>query len=119
MAMIRTNIEINDAAIQRKLDSLVSDEATMLEIHNEFAKRCDPYVPFLEGLLSQTVEVTAQGVRYVQPYARYQYYGVLFNHTLEHHPQASAKWDEAMMAEHGDEFRAQIHDIIRRRARQL
>ena len=114
MAFIETYVDINDRAIQNKLDTLI-DNSTMLEIHNLFAKMCDPYVPFLEGPLSQTVEVTANSVKYIQPYARYQYYGTDFNHTTDYHPLASAEWDQAMLREKGDEFKAQVRDILRRR----
>ncbi len=118
MALIEVNVDIMDKSIEDKLDSLV-DDRTMLQIHDLLAKMCDPYVPFLEGPLSQTNEVTPQGVRYVQPYARYQYYGTEFNHTIDVHPLASAMWDKAMLRDHGDEFRVQVHDILRRRAKEL
>lgn len=97
----------------------VNNATTMLAIHNTLAKMCDPYVPFLEGPLSQTIEVSPQGVRYTQPYARYQYYGVNFNHTTEYHPLASAQWDKAMLQNKGDEFRREVEFIVRERLRKL
>jgi len=108
--------------LMKKLDLLKEDEIgnsrMMYAIHNTLAKRCDPYVPFLEGPLSQTAVVTSESVRYIQPYARYQYYGDDFNHTLEYHPLASARWDEAMMRDRGDEFVQEVEEIIRERVRQ-
>lgn len=101
-------------AIQRKL-SEINNPTTMLAVHNTLAKMCDPYVPFLEGPLSQTVQVSSDGVRYTQPYARYQYFGDNFNFTLEKHPLASARWDKAMMRDHGGEFIAEVEEILRRR----
>ena len=118
MAFIETEVHINDSAILDKLDNLV-DDTIMLEIHNTFAKMCDPYVPFLEGPLSQTIEVSPKSVKYVQPYARYQYYGTEFNHTLDYHPQATALWDKVMMSEHGEEFVEEVQNILARRAREL
>ena len=114
------------ASVQIRLKSKLSDElqkrlaqlnnpTTMLAIHNTLAKRCDPYVPFLEGPLSQTFQVSADGVRYTQPYARYQYYGDNFNHTVEYHPLASARWDKAMMRDHGQEFIQEVEEILVRR----
>jgi hypothetical protein len=91
----------------------VNNPTTMIAIHNTLAKRCDPYVPFLNGPLSQTNQVSAEGVRYIQPYARYQYYGTDFNHTLDYHPLASAMWDKAMLRDHRDEFNREVEDIIR------
>lgn len=110
--------KLNDQALQNKINNLC-DDATMLEIHNLLAKMCDPYVPFLEGPLSQTIEVTSEYVRYTQPYAHYQYTGDNFNFTKEKHPLASARWDEAMLRDHKDEFLAGVKEILVRRAREL
>ena len=112
------NIKVNKRAIGAKVESLI-DNKVMTEIHNLYAKMMDPYVPFLEGPLSQTTEVTENGVKYTQPYAHYQYEGLEFNHTLDYHPLASAHWDEAMLRDRGDEFRKQVEDILKRRAREL
>lgn len=116
MASIKVGVQIS-AALRNKLSGL-ADPATMLAIHNTLAKRCDPYVPFLNGPLSQTAQVSSDGVRYVQPYARYQYYGDNFNHTVDYHPLASARWDEAMLRDHGQEFNAEVEDILKRRLEQ-
>lgn len=105
-----------EKALRKKLEEL-NNPTTMLAIHNTLAKKCDPYVPFLEGPLSQTIEVTSEGVHYIQPYARRQYYGENFNHTTEHHPLASAKWDEAMMRDKRDEFKAEVQAIVEERIR--
>lgn len=110
MASVTVDVKINNA-LQQKL-AQINNSTTMLAIHNTLAKRCDPYVPFLEGPLSQTVEITSQAVRYIQPYARYQYYGDNFNHTVEYHPLASARWDKAMLRDHGDEFNKEIEEIL-------
>lgn len=118
MSSVQVKVEINDATIKRKLDSLI-DSRTMLQIHNLLAKMCDPYVPFLEGPLSQTVEVTPKSVKYVQPYARRQYYGTDFNHTTDYHPQATALWDKAMMRDRREEFVEQVRQILRQRAREI
>lgn len=116
MATVTVKLDKNviSEALKKKL-ATINNPTTMLAIHNTLAKRCDPYVPFLEGPLSQTVQVSAEGVRYIQPYARYQYYGDGFNHTLDYHPLASARWDEAMMRDHGEEFNQEVKDIIVRR----
>ena len=116
-SIVDVKVDIDDAAIQDRLYRL-TDEATMLEIHNLLAKMCDPYVPFLEGPLSQTIEITPHYVRYTQPYAHYQYEGVNFNHTLDYHPLASAKWDKAMMEAKGEEFTKQVKEILVRRAKE-
>ena len=108
-------IDVNEKAINDRLakhmKSLLTTD-TMLQIADVFAKMCDPYVPFLEGPLSQTVEVHPTYLHYVQPYASYQYYGTHFNHTLDYHPKATAHWDKVMMQEKGDEFFKQVQQIL-------
>lgn len=119
MASITVKLDkrIVDKKIQRQLQE-VNNPTTMLAIYNTLAKKCDPYVPFLEGPLSQTVRISSQGVRYIQPYARYQYYGVGFNHTKDFHPLASAMWDKAMLRDHRLEFNQEVRDIIAWRIKQ-
>lgn len=108
------------SVITNLLVDLPNDDPTMLEIHNLLAKKCDPYVPFLEGPLSQSglAQVTPDYVQYgngVVPYAHYQYVGENFNHTLDYHPRATAFWDKVMMQEKGEEFCKEIEDILTRR----
>ena len=116
--IINVTAKVNDAAIEAKLKELCDKDAG-LEIHNLLAKYCDPYVPFLEGPLSQTTEITPYYVRYTQPYAHYQYYGTEFNHTKDYHPLASAKWDEAMLRDKREQFVQEVKEILVRRARSL
>ena len=113
MASIKISIKSNnlDKSLARRMQELENPIAR-LAIYNSLYKHCDPYVPFLNGPLSQTAVVTDRGVRYIQPYARYQYYGDNFHHTVEFHPLASARWDKVMLADKGDEFKAEIKDII-------
>ena len=116
MASVKVQVQISDA-LREKLSEL-NNPTTMLAIHNTLAKMCDPYVPFLTGALAQTNVITDKYVRYIQPYARRQYYGDDFNHTIEFHPLASARWDEAMMRDHGEEFVTQVEDILKWRLMQ-
>ena len=113
---IKVDGRIINKALQEQLAE-VNNPTTMLAIHNTLAKRCDPYVPFLNGPLSQTVQITPEGVRYIQPYARYQYYGYGFDHTLDYHPLASSYWDKAMLRDHRVEFNHEVKDIIEWRLR--
>ena len=110
---------IDTIGIADKFSNLCKDKQVKLTIHNLFAKKCDPYVPYLYGPLSKTVEVTSETVKYVQPYAHRQYNGVDFNHTLDMHPLATAKWDEAMMQTHGEEFEEEVKQLLVRRYKEL
>lgn len=139
---IITKVAIDDDVIARKLNSL-KDEDTMLQIHNEFARMCDPYVPMRSGTLAQTTEITSKSVRYTSPYAHYQYTGLVYgpnipimengvivgwfslpdrpktptgehlNYSTEMHPLATKEWDKAMMRDKGDEFKKQVTEILR------
>lgn len=113
MASVTINVDMSNAIKQRL--SEINNPTTMLAIHNTLAKMCDPYVPFLNGPLSQTNVVTSKGVTYIQPYARRQYYGEDFNHTLDYHPLASAKWDKAMLRDHRQEFNEEVEAILKER----
>ena len=147
MASVTVSVKINDAIMQKVAE--INNPTTMLAIHNTLAKMCDPYVPFLEGSLSQTAIVTSEDVRYIQPYARYQYYGQIYgpnipikengeivgwfsppgqkkhptgrmmHHTTEYHPLASSFWDKAMMRDKGDEFNKEVEDILRWRLKKV
>ena len=83
---IECDVTVDEVALEHTIEQLIDDKV-MLEIHNLFAKMCDPYVPFLEGVLAQHTEINAKGtayaavdgVHYIQPYAHYQYHGENFN----------------------------------------
>lgn len=121
--MASVTITVKKNMIDKKLQQIMTEAQnrdTMTAIYNNLAKKCDPYVPFLTGALAQSNEVNPkgtaypdeEGVHYIQPYARYQYYGVDFNHTVEYHQLATAMWDKAMMRDKGDEFRQEVKEIL-------
>lgn len=146
MATITVNANVSDALLNRIKS--INNPTTMLALHNNLAKRCNPYVPMLEGPLSQTTVITPNYVRYLQPYAHYQYYGEVYGpsypikkhgeivgwysppgqkkhptgkklkYTTDYHPLATSFWDKAMLRDHGDEFRRECEDIIIRRVEQ-
>ena len=142
MASIKIDTKISDALLRRL--QYVNNPTTMLAMHNNLAKRCDPYVPMLEGPLSQTTIVTPNYVRYAQPYAHYQYMGEVYgpnypikkngeivgwyspphkyptgrtlNYTKDYLPLATSHCDKAMLRDHGEEFRQELEAIVARRA---
>lgn len=115
---VKTKVYVNEAELEHKIENLI-DDTLMLRIHSLFERMMDKYVPYLNGPLSRTAEVTAKGVTYVQPYARYQYVGEDFNHTTEVHPLATAYWDKAMMTNEGEAFTKQVQMLLKQRAKEL
>ena len=116
--LISFKVYVDDKALERQMENLLDDKV-MLEIQNLFAKTINPWVPFLEGPLSQTLEITPEYVKYLVPYAHYQYTGDDFNHTKDYHPLATARWDEVAMQTELDSFMEQVKGILARRAREL
>ena len=71
-------VEVNVTKIQTKFAGLNNNDDVKTLIHNAFAKELNPYVPMQTGILAQTPIITAEGVMYVQPYAHYQYTGIVY-----------------------------------------
>lgn len=117
--LISIKADIDVSGIADKFAELCKESQLRLQCHQALALACDPYVPFLNGPLSQTVEITPEYIQYIQPYAHYQYHGVGFNHTLDWHPLASAEWDEAMLRDKRAEFEEEIKALYVKRYREL
>jgi len=147
VAQVTINLSMGDA-LRDKLEQ-INNPTTMLAIHNALARRCDPYVPMRSGMLASSgmANISAHGVTYTTPYARYQYYGEIYGpnipiwedgeivswwsppnkrptgrymtHGTEMHPLATSFWDKAMLRDHGDEFLEEIKDILSWRMMQV
>ena len=90
---MRVNIEvkIDTKKLASQFEAL-KDDNVMYQIHDLFAKMCDPYVPMYEGVLSQNghagqyLTITKSGVRWFAKsdpsdtvsYAHYQYVGEVY-----------------------------------------
>lgn len=114
---VKANIDISGLGGQ--FENLCQDQELKLSMNQTLAKDCDPYVPFLTGDLSQTLNITPDYVEYTQPYAHYQYHGTEFNHTLDYHPLATAKWDKAMLENNKENFEEELQGLMVRRYREL
>lgn len=145
---LHIDVHINEAKLEQEFKSLADDEC-MYQIHNLFAKMCDPYVPMAEGVLSQTFNISKESVRYNAPYAHYMYVGEVYGpnypiieddiivgwwsppgkkkhptgreikYNKESHPLATKEWDKAMMRDKGDVFLNQVKEILLRRCKEL
>lgn len=124
--MANVTIKVDSKVIEKKINKAINDK-TMLQIHNEFARIINPWVPMDEGILSQDIEVTPKYVRYKGPYAHYQYIGEIYSpnipitengvivgwfspkgqkknptgrqmeHSKEKHPLATSNWDRVAL----------------------
>ena len=81
-------------------------------VHKYFTKRCadymDRYVPFDKGNLAKYV-IEGSNVKYQQPYAQYQYYGLSssgkpLHYSTDMHKDASSYWDKKMVSAHLDDI---------------
>lgn len=73
-----------------------------------------PFVPFLQGTLSQTAFVERPGaIVYPQKYARKMYYGEQFNFTKTFHPDAGARWFDRSRAVYGQEWQSGVERILK------
>ena len=75
---MKFDVDVNVTKIQTFFAGLNDDAEIKLLVHNAFAKELNPYVPMQTGVLSQTPIITDKGVTYTQPYAHYQYTGIVY-----------------------------------------
>lgn len=86
------DVSVDVHGITSKVDN---DRAFWTYAATTWKKLYDPYVPMDEGILANTVSIRPKEITHTVPYARYQYYGTIFNFRRDRHPKASAKWDQA------------------------
>lgn len=145
---IQVKVDVDFSDIEKKVSGII-DDTLMLQVHQLFAKMCEPYVPFDSGVLSQTTEITPEYVRYSVPYAHYMYKGNVYGlnipikkngqivgwfskpgvtktptgqkikYNTSGHPLATSEWDKAMITAQKDSFIEQVRQLIIRRAKQL
>lgn len=127
MKVIRIDIDIDKAVKNRHFDRAEKYMAQRVKAY------CDPYVPMQSGHLKNSAEVGANYVKYLGPYARFQYGGrvmvgirsgspwarrgekkVLTNRSLSYHGggQRGSKWDKRMMAQRGGELRRDVANFV-------
>lgn len=141
------NIKLNEADAARigvKLENLL-DPTVRLYMHHRLAAYCDPYVPKESGTLAQTTIATPEYLEYIQPYAHYQYEGIVYgpnfpikegdivvgwysipgkkkhptdrflSHSKSVNPRAVPHWDKVAMAEHKEDFLGDVARYIAQR----
>lgn len=77
MAQMRMSVvQDGRTALQRKLLNLVGDPGVLREINVIIEEEIEPYVPLKTGYLRDNVQIGPTEIRWVAPYARYQYWGI-------------------------------------------
>ena len=137
-------VKVDFSFIKKDITNILNNREVKLAINNEFARMCDPYVPMVEGMLSQSVQVQEDGIYYPGPYAHYMYIGQVYgpnipivengeivgwfsppgkqkyptgreiHYTTELHPLASKEWDKAMLRDKGEDFTHTVEAILYR-----
>ena len=79
-------------AVKEQVDKVLENPEFKTEIHQMFAEKCDPYVPYITGALAGNISVGSDGITYKQPYAEYVYDSANVQNTT-YHPLASSRWD--------------------------
>ena len=91
---------------------------------NECAKEMDPFLPFDNGDLAETVirggqptgNVTANAITYEQPYAKVVYYGIRngkqINIHKDKHASATTYWDRHMWTAKGQDIVKRVQKYI-------
>lgn len=91
---------------------------------NECAKAMDPFVPFDNGDLAETViqngqptkNVTENSITYQQPYAKVVYFGIRngkpINIHTDKHSKATTYWDKHMWTAKGKDIIKRVQDYI-------
>lgn len=105
-------VEIDQGALTDKFQERLDRAQAFLD--SEVIRQSRPFVPFVQGMLANTVVIEEPGkVVYVQPYARRQYYGETFNFTTTFHPQAGAMWTERAKAAYLESWKAGVEQILK------
>ncbi len=102
-------------------NSLGITNALNIAMAETSARYMNRFVPMQSGVLSQTYETGQDSlggfVRYVSPYAHYQYNGEGFNFSKEQHPLATDHWDKYMMQIDGFRLTEEMNQLRKRFAR--
>ena len=96
---MKLEIKLNKPTERIIKDSGINDGAALFAAH-EAMRLMNDYVPMKTGALAGTARISVVNGRgvvlYVQPYAKFCYYGEKKRFGADKHGKASAFWDKAM-----------------------
>ena len=128
---MNVKIDINAAKILRER-GMGQSQDTQKYLVNNVARRSDPYVPKQSGTLKNSKQTTTTQIIYNQPYAHYQWRGMLMvgpsgspwaRHGERKHdagraltynggPMRGQEWTNRMLADHLDEIVDDVKKFI-------
>jgi len=118
MKIERIEVKLNKAISRIIKDSGVNDR-TALFAAGEARRLMNDYVPMKTGALSGTAIIFFENgrgvVRYIQPYARFCYYGEKKAFGRDKHEKASAFWDKAMLMANRGVLTESVRKYIKKR----
>ena len=110
--MFDFKVDINIPRLNDRFDNRLQRAQSYLD--NEVIRHSRPYVPFVQGMLANTVVIEAPGkIVYVQPYARRLYYGLDFDFTTTFHKNAGPKWADKAKAVHFNDWKDGVEKILK------
>lgn len=105
---MQITIELNTVdIIERRLGINVNGRAQLF-LANEFYRRVSKYVPMRTGTLRDTVDIRADSITYLVPYARKQYY------TNKGSGIRGKFWDKRMLSVENSQLQQDVQNYIRR-----
>jgi hypothetical protein len=112
-------IKLNKPVNRIIKDSGINDR-TALFAAGEARRLMNDYVPMKTGALANTAEISVVNsrgvVNYVQPYAKFCYYGEKKKFSIDRHEKAAAFWDRAMLLANRGGLTESVNGFIKKRA---
>ena len=85
-------VQVSEDMSRRVMDAVA---VAQYALDAQIEKSMQPFTPFLSGELQSSLKGLGTGkLTYGVSYDRYQYYGLGFNYTKDHHPNAGSMWFE-------------------------
>lgn len=100
MASVTLDLDGVDA----KVNMIRANESFGLFLATEAMRGMSPYVPFRNGYLDASAKAEPFAVTYQTSYVSKVYHGTRLRFSKERHALATAEWDKAYAAAHGQEL---------------
>jgi len=110
--------ELNKPVKQIIADSGINKDAALFAAR-EAQKLMHEFIPMDTGALAGSADIFAESdnigvIRYMQPYARFCYYGEKQIFSRDKHEKATAYWDNAMILSHRGILTGRVNDFIKK-----